>query len=243
MFEEFEMARIFNGVLGDKTVFFRDDMTAVMDTQPELYSKYLAGQVSRYMVAALKDKEEILGYLIADNYSLEKQIETVRAMETIAMFVGTQLKNQLLKDELVFLGSHDALTGLGNRHALNKAIISLSSQTSPVGICYTDINGLKLINDEKGHEAGDQIIIDIGMMFGSIFKKKYCYRIGGDEFVAIVPDIEKEKFEELIAKILLKNSKEVSLSVGYAWSKSSKGINDLIKKADEAMYREKASFL
>ncbi len=241
MFEEFEMARIFDSVLGEKTVFFRDDMAAVMDTQPELYSRYLAGQVSRYMVAALRDKNETLGYLIADNYSLEKQIETVRAMETIAMFVGTQLKNQLLKDELIFLGSHDALTGIGNRHALNQTISELSGQTSSVGICYTDINGLKLINDEKGHEAGDQVIIETGVMFGGIFKKKFCYRIGGDEFIAIIPDIDKDKFEELVVKVKSRN-RAISLSVGHAWSKSSKGIKDLIKKADEAMYKEKAIF-
>lgn len=241
IFEEYDMSHILDEVLGDKTVYFRDDMASVMDTHPELYSKYLAGQVSRYMVAALKDKDETLGYLIADNYSLEKQIDTVQAMETVAMFVGTQLKNQILNEELLFLGSHDALTGMGNRHALNQTLQLLAEQPSTVGVCYTDINGLKMINDEKGHDIGDSIIIDVGNIVGGIFKKKNCYRIGGDEFIAIVPDIEKEKFEEMVSKLRSK-VKGVTISVGHVWSKSSKDMKMLVHKADEAMYKEKTSF-
>lgn len=241
LFEEFDMGRIFDKVLSNKTVFFRDDISSVMDVYPELYTKYLAGQVSRYMVAALRDKDQTLGYLVADNYSLEKRFEAVRAMEYIAMFVGTQLKNQLLNDELVFLGEHDSLTGFGNRRALNQALDELSKQSSSVGICYTDVNGLKMLNDEKGHEAGDKVIVDIGTMIAGIFKKKYCYRIGGDEFIAVVPDIEKEKFEELVAKVRAK-SKDSLLSVGAAWSGDSTDIKALLKQADEAMYEEKASY-
>ena len=241
LFEDFDMGKIFDNVLADKTVHFRNDMSPVMDVYPELFNKYLAGQVSRYMVAPLRDKEETLGYLIADNYALEREFDAVQAMETVAIFVGTQLKNQLLTEELVFMSSHDPLTELGNRHALNQSMEEIAKKNVPVGICYTDINGLKMINDDKGHEEGDRIITDIGITFGGVFKKKYCYRIGGDEFVAIIPDIEKDKFEDLVFRLKTKNM-EASLSVGSVWSKSSKEIKKLMKQADEAMYQEKAMF-
>ena len=79
-----------------------------------------------------------------------------------------------------------------------------------------------------GHEEGDRVITEIGITFGGVFKKKYSYRIGGDEFVAIIPEREKDKFEDLVAKLRAKNL-EASLSVGTVWSKSSKDIKMLLK--------------
>lgn len=241
LFDEYDMADIWDRLLGDRPVYVSNDTALMADEMPQLYSKFLAGKVSRYMVAALKDKEQTLGYLVADNYSLETRIDAVKAIETVAIFVSTQIKNQELNNELRFLGAHDALTGLGNRYALNQALTLLAEVKTSVGICYTDINGLKCVNDEKGHLAGDKLIETTAAIVAGIFKKKNSYRIGGDEFIAIVPDIEEDKFNTMVSKLRAK-CKGASLAIGSAWCDTSRDVSKLLKQADEAMYKDKAAY-
>jgi len=110
-----------------------------------------------------------------------------------------------------------------------------------VGICFADINGLKAINDEFGHDAGDEVIKTASEMFSSIFKKKYCYRIGGDEFVAVIPQITETHFNELIEK-LRKKAKKPSLAIGAVWVSKAENVEELVSKADHLMYADKAAF-
>jgi diguanylate cyclase (GGDEF)-like protein len=241
VFEKYELISIWTNLLQGKSFFYMNDVSIAAEKYPELYSEYLAGKCSRFAVVELKDKDGHIGFLVADNYPLELNVNIAEVMETVAAFITYQIRNHELTEELMYLGGHDALTGLGNRYALNQDTNILSKTSCPVGVCYTDINGLKAINDEKGHEAGDRIITDTANSFSSVFKKKNCYRIGGDEFVAVVPDVEKEKFMELVEKFRSK-AKDVAIAVGYEWSEHSTDIKSVIKKADEAMYRNKAQY-
>ena len=113
--------------------------------------------------------------------------------------------------------------------------------STSVGVCYSDINGLKIYNDEMGHAAGDELIKETAKTFASVFKKKFSYRIGGDEFVAIVPEVDEDIFETMVEKLRQK-AKKTSISIGAVWSGESKHINTLIKEADEAMYSSKAEY-
>ena len=241
VFEQYELPEILSESMGKSDVFAVNDTVSLVEKYPDLYMEHLAGKCARFIVAKLKDRDEDLGYLVAANHSLEIQMDIAQVMETVAVFISAQLKNYELNKELMYLGSHDALTGLGNRYSLNQVVMLLSNMTTSVGVCYTDINGLKTINDEKGHEAGDELICNTASIFGTVFKKKHCYRIGGDEFIAIVPEIEKDKFEELIEKLKVR-TKEASISIGYVWTKDSSQIKKSIKKADEAMYQDKAQY-
>ncbi len=239
VFEQYDVPSILNKRMGREDVFFMNDTWTVMDVYPELYSDHLAGKCSRFIVAKLKDRDENIGYLVAANYSLEIRMNIAEVMETVAAFISAHLKNHELNQELLYLGGHDALTGLGNSYSLNNMIDYLSKLKVTVGVCYTDINGLKTINDEKGHEAGDKLICKTATDFGSIFKKKYCYRIGGDEFVAIIPEVDRSKFEDLVNKLRMK-VKEVA--IGHIWSDNSEDLARYIQKADEAMYKDKATY-
>lgn len=238
IFEKYDMVEIWKRQLAGKNVFCMNDITPVAETNPEMYQEHLAGKCQRYIVTIMKDRDEEIGFLVADNYSLEIQLDIVEVMESAAAFIASHLKNHDLTEELLYLGEHDSLTGLGNRHALEKDKLAVKKSSGGVGVCYTDINGLKGINDEKGHDHGDKIICSTAGYFANIFKKKYCYRIGGDEFLAIVPDIEKEKFDELIEKLRLK-LKGIAVAIGAEWTDAPSDIENVIKKADEEMYKDK----
>ena len=239
VFEKYGLIDIWMRLLQGRTFFCMNDVSGAADTQPELYAEHLAGKCLRFAVVELKDKDGHIGFLVADNYPLELNVNITEVMETVAAFITYQIRNHELTEELMYLGGHDALTGLGNRYSLNQDIERLSGASLPVGVCYTDINGLKAINDEKGHEAGDGVIVNTAAAFSSVFKKKNCYRIGGDEFVAIVSEVEKEKFVELVDKFRAK-AKDTAIAVGYEWAANASDLKQVIKKADEAMYRNKA---
>jgi diguanylate cyclase (GGDEF)-like protein/PAS domain S-box-containing protein len=241
VFDKYDIIGMWDRQLNGKNVLVVNDSSVLLNTDEELYNSVLAGSVYRYIVVLLKDKQNVLGYLVADNYANDLSLNVVDAMESVAIFIAAEMRNKILTDEMMFMGSHDALTGLGNRYSLNQALVDLSGLNECVGVCYSDINGLKAINDEMGHEEGDKLIKDAAAAFSAIFKKKYCYRIGGDEFIAIVPEIDEASFKELLAKLKTK-TKKISLSFGSVWIEDSKDIRAAVREADEAMYESKAKY-
>ena len=139
------------------------------------------------------------------------------------------------------MSNHDELTGLGNRHAYSATIHMLEGMDVSIGVCFIDINGLKTINDSMGHDAGDNMIRETGNLITSVFKMKYCYRIGGDEFIVIVPQVEEERFAGEVEK-LRKKAKNIPVAIGAVWSDTANDIQGLINQADKIMYADKAAY-
>ncbi len=218
-----------------------NDTSTIQVVNEELYNNVLAGNIQRYALTAINDKKDRMGYLVIDNYDNEIALDIASVVETVGIFISYELRNQKLTNEMMYLGSHDALTGIGNRYSLNQSLMLLSEMTVSVGICYSDINGLKVINDEQGHEEGDAMIKATATSFAAVFKKKYCYRIGGDEFIAIIPEIPKDKFEDLVEKYRVK-SKKVDVAIGSTWINDSSDVKSAVRMADQAMYEDKATY-
>ena len=240
-FEKYDIVSMWESQLAGRNIIVVNDTATIADQAPELYNDVLAGMISRYIVVTLMDKKEKIGYLVADNYSNTLELNIVDVMESVAIFIAAEMRNKALTDEMMYMGSHDSLTGLGNRHALNQSLMLLADVSTSVGVCYSDINGLKTVNDELGHEAGDELIKTTADIFASVFKKKHCYRIGGDEFIVIMPEVDEDIFEAHVQKLKTK-LKKVSVSVGSVWSKDSSNIKTLVRQADEAMYGSKAEY-
>ena len=116
-----------------------------------------------------------------------------------------------------------------------------------------DVNSLKLINDSLGHEAGDEYLIRSCHLICSVFKHSPVYRMGGDEFVAVLSDEDYENRDSLMNKInelMSPYSDDLPLPPDYvsiACGMSSYDINtdksvaDVSKRADEQMYQDKAA--
>ncbi|WP_242875280.1 GGDEF domain-containing protein [Butyrivibrio sp. INlla14] len=240
-FERYDVKALWEKQLNGKNIVVINDTATLIEENEEMYNNIMAGALYRYIVVTLMDKKEKLGYLVADNYSNELDVNIVDVMESVAIFIAAEMRNKALTDDLLYLGSHDSLTGLGNRHALNQTLMLLVDMSTTVGVCYSDINGLKNVNDEQGHEAGDELLKNTADIFASVFKKKYCYRIGGDEFIVIMPEVDEDIFETMVHKLKTK-LKAISVSIGYIWSSDSKNIKNIVREADEAMYGSKAEY-
>ena len=112
-----------------------------------------------------------------------------------------------------------------------------------------DLDGLKKINDEQGHEVGDDYIkLSVNIIKDSIREKDSIIRMGGDEFLVILTETDSEGVRSVIERIrenMKKNNEsnvdyKVSMSLGYATMvNGEKDVEDVIKEADEKMYEEK----
>ena len=240
-FERFDFFTMWDKQLLENRVVIVEDTKEIIKKNKEVYEDVLQGTISRYIITAIQDKGEIIGYLVADNFSLYLDINLAEVFETVAIFISEELRNYILGQEMQYMSSHDAMTNLRNRNAFTATLSMIEGMKIPVGVCFADINGLKAINDEQGHDAGDEHIKEAGAIIESVFKKKYSYRIGGDEFVAIVPQVEKEYFEELVAK-LRKKCKKVSMAIGATWQENAENMEEMINTADKLMYNDKAEF-
>lgn len=141
------------------------------------------------------------------------------------------------------LTKKDALTGLLNRQAYYASIREYEKDiTAMVSI---DMNGLKTINDNQGHLAGDEAITAVAFCFTKATKiKQPVYRIGGDEFVIICRKTTKEELKTLVSAIKQNVSETIySCSIGYCYcDDGSKSVEEMVKESDAMMYADKAAY-
>ena len=157
------------------------------------------------------------------------------------------------EEKLRFMSFHDALTGLYNRAYFEEEMARLEgSRLYPVSIICCDLDGLKQINDQFGHDAGDRAIKGAAKVLShhTFRKEDVVARIGGDEFIVILPNVDLDENQSIIDRIDLGinqfNSslidddlyRPISLSLGYAVIKGG-SLAEGYKKADQAMYKNK----
>ncbi|MCR4807501.1 MAG: GGDEF domain-containing protein [Lachnospiraceae bacterium] len=152
------------------------------------------------------------------------------------------------------IANRDALTGIRNKRGyeteiqrINKGIVMGNNK---VGVVMVDMNDLKKVNDNYGHEKGDKVICSLCDILCSIFKRSPVFRIGGDEFVVIVSNYDYtnlesnvDKFKACIEHNMNENELEpwerASAAIGYAIFDAEQdiAIEDTLKRADESMYK------
>ncbi len=155
-------------------------------------------------------------------------------------------KEKLQKIE--FLSFHDQLTGLYNRRYFDQELARLDySFSMPVSILMLDVNGLKLTNDAFGHAAGDRLLQSVAdVLQASCRKEDIIARIGGDEFVVLLPNSglpTTEYLKERIYRSILEmkfDSIVVSVSIGSSTRETPKErLEDVLTRAEGEMYRRK----
>ncbi|SCY10368.1 diguanylate cyclase (GGDEF) domain-containing protein [Pseudobutyrivibrio sp. AR14] len=240
-FEQYDIFTMWNKQMYGENIIIIEDTLLVNVKNQQAYAGMLSGKVSNYVLAKLTDKNTIIGYLLVDNISRETDVNIKEVVESVAIFISEEVRNYILQSEMLYMSEHDILTDVGNRKAFNSKIGMLEGMDISVGICFVDINGLKSVNDEMGHEAGDNVIKEASEAIASIFKKKYCYRIGGDEFVVVMPQVSEGTFAQHVER-LRKKSKKISMAIGSVWSEKCLDVEELVNIADKNMYADKTEF-
>lgn len=151
--------------------------------------------------------------------------------------------------------NHDALTGLPNRRLLQDRLIQAITRSNRsrrmLAVCYLDLDGFKLVNDTLGHEAGDDVLRLIGGRLSKVLRgDDTVVRLGGDEFILLLSDLESEESAVPMLNRLLRDTAkpmaihgkhaEVSASIGVTFFPRDSGSPEqLLAHADEAMLTAK----
>ena len=173
-----------------------------------------------------------------------------RLIHHLAMFsdISRLMKHE---EELNRIAYFDPLTGAPNRRLLDDRLrqaIAHSRRTGrPLAVCVIDLDGFKPVNDQLGHEAGDQVLVDIVDRLTAILRASDTVaRVGGDEFVLLLEDIDGERvlervLETIRAPIALDAERvSVSASIGVTlFPEDDADPDTLLRHADQAMYRAK----
>jgi diguanylate cyclase (GGDEF)-like protein/PAS domain S-box-containing protein len=167
----------------------------------------------------------------------------------------TPMKEQ--QDHLERIARYDILTNLPNRSLLSdrlsQAMLQCSRHKQSLAVVFLDIDGFKHVNDTYGHDWGDKLLIALSLrMKGALREGDILARIGGDEFVAVLPDLTTvEDCEPLLERLLLSVSEPVTISdivlnisasIGVTlYPQDSVDAGILLRHADQAMYVAKES--
>lgn len=152
------------------------------------------------------------------------------------------------EEEVLYLSYYDQLTGLYNRRFYEEELKRINtSRNLPITLVLADVNGLKLTNDAFGHSLGDSLLREIAEVF-----KKECRtedviaRIGGDEFVLLLPKTDENEAQKIIARInnsiSQKQKDNIICSVSFGWATKhflKEDIRKVFMQAEDFMYRRK----
>ncbi len=215
------------------------DVQSLRQQQPEAYSLLTRYDVRTMVLAPLSIGNRLIGLIALNNYPPERVSDAQALLTTISTFCSAAIWRGKTLAQLRQAGYYDMLTGLLNRNAFIRDLKTLHMM--PLGVIYIDLNGLKKVNDEQSHRAGDAMLMDAAQTLLQNFPEGKSYRIGGDEYVTILQGIEKRDFHRKLAQLkgVFTFRKQYSASVGGAWHPNPENITDVVSAADNEMYKEK----
>ncbi len=223
--------------------FFITCLVDDVDKESDYYKILEAQGIDSLLAAPIIKNNKIIAFLGVDNPT--SHTDDLKLLHTTSFFVNAEKDKRFYIEQLEALSFTDTLTGLYNRNRYISELRRLQEESvQNVGVCFVDINGLKQVNDVYGHEFGDILIKDSAQALKDVFDKRSIFRVGGDEFVVVYPNIEKGVFEQLINKFktIVKEREEVNISIGHNWNDGKTDLNKQIIQADALMYNDKQNY-
>lgn len=243
-------------------LFQAPDKATLLKNTHKIFAKEMASTFREQLIELWKGN--IHHQREAINYALDGSIRNVLLQFTV--FPGYEhnwsvvqvaltdiTARKKAENYLEYLGKHDVLTKLHNRSFYTEEINRLErSIVRPVSCIFLDMNGLKDVNDHLGHDAGDDLLRRVGhILTQAIQQTSYtASRIGGDEFVILMPGTEETAVMQILQTIyeLLNidnqfySSQPISIAIGYATTQHNESIEDMLKRADQDMYKKKRDY-
>lgn len=169
---------------------------------------------------------------------------------TFAVCISKEItERKRMEQELLYLSTHDILTGLYNRNFFDSELDRLQlSRLFPIGIVIVDLNNLKTVNDRFGHTAGDELIRQVAEALRNSFRAgDVIARIGGDEFAVILVQTSVEGAQAAVNRLQKNIQKRsdnniLSIAVGMAVGEEGSYLPATMRAADDRMYADKIAF-
>ncbi|WP_123053332.1 sensor domain-containing diguanylate cyclase [Clostridium sp. JN-1] len=238
--------------------YFNESIKSLMNNEYKLFfsatmHKDLVNDNGKFNLKISKLEEDKCKFLFLEFISVTNEFERVNQLK---LYINKlSLLNKELKDKekiIKNLAYYDKLTGLGNRvlfyEVADKILDNCCRNNHMLGLMFIDIDNFKSINDTYGHTVGDSVLAEVADILKKATRKNdVIARFGGDEFLVLLPDIKNFNNYKIIHSRIINTKKRiinlggnkinVSLSTGVSfYPQDGKSIDELIIKADEAMY-------
>ncbi|WP_117214609.1 diguanylate cyclase [Allorhizocola rhizosphaerae] len=196
----------------------------------------------RTMIAVPLGSATVSGALIALDESVSQpEPAMVNLLELLAAQAGTCLEKLSNLRALHRQANSDPLTGLGHRGPFDERLANAMPERT--ALLAIDVDELKALNDSQGHEAGDRLLVELaGALQGALRQGDELFRIGGDEFVAVV-DVPSAGMAIAVAERLNEAARAVggTVSIGVAVQGATETSAQTLRRADKALYAAKRS--
>lgn len=241
----YEVVKTWESMIDESNVVIiqnENDMEQLAARNPVWAETLRKDNITSLVFIPLYSNRKFFGYLYIVNFNTERVVEIKEMLELLSFFLGTEISNSLLMDKMESMALTDPLTGAGNRRAMAGRLEETEGKCA--GFISVDINGLKIVNDTLGHDAGDRIIVKAYEALKSTFISTDIFRTGGDEFVVIIPEIKQGAFIRKLEKLMhdAHESRDISFAVGSFWSDGSVSVIEAMKNSDNSMYEDKEAF-
>lgn len=217
------------------------DIEECKKTSEAIYERLKPQGVNTFVTGPIKINGKMVGFYGVDNPPKEKLHEISNEMDMIEFMVSFMIRLRDNANALEHSALYDQLTDCKNRKALDWAYTEKLEKYFPLAVVMCDLNGLKEINDQKGHDAGDKAIVQAAQTLKSVFGKRHVYRLGGDEFIAVLPNITHPAFQKLLETAKSQLGATASLGTTISGTKDT-DFESLLKAADAQMYENKKQY-
>jgi diguanylate cyclase (GGDEF)-like protein len=244
----YEVAMRWEKALAMSDCLLLEDLKVIEERDPLWYRSLQTHQIRNIILYEIRCKRTLVGFIWAANFDTSKLLKIKSTLELSAFLLAAVIQNHQLISRLEFRSTVDGLTQVSNRNAMNDRVDRFVSGETPLpetlGIAFVDLNGLKNVNDDEGHEAGDKLLTRAAALLKIAYADHEIYRAGGDEFVVFCPDTTEKKLEHMTAQLrgLADNTPDVSFAVGTVYCNGSYDIRKAMHDADELMYRDKQEY-
>lgn len=199
--------------------------------------------INSLMAIPLSGQGGLCGFLGVDDPKQNKK--NFHYLRGLAYFLESELAKNSLKKSMELMIYQDAMTGLENRNSFMDYCDDFSRRMpASSGLIYMDINGLKQLNDAKGHLYGDMLITQVSGQMKQCFPEARKFRLSGDEFLIVSETLDYEAFmaqANLLEESLSENG-VCFVSLGAAWNDMYTDLYESLHKADRLMYLKKQEY-
>ena len=219
------------------------DIDKLKVEEADVYDILSRQNIKALVAVPLYTDGKISGFYGVDNPPQKYMEYAHNMLQTVGYFISSCIRRRNLLMQLENMSYKDALTKLGNRFLVEKFVKRLDKNKC-IGAVYCDITGLKNVNDTQGHEAGDKLILRASDCLKKIFSDYGIFRIGGDEFLVLCPEITEDDLYKKTEQLKECSKKSNSLmAVGAAWRENFyEGLDKLLTESEHNMYIDKSEY-
>ena len=235
-------------LLANDPVVVIPDVEEFREADPQMYWQLTRQGITHLLATPFYDGDRLLGYLGADNYMLEEDLDSIRVLQTVSSFISARIVNRRLMERVERLATHDELTGLLNRKGLDNVIAErmAAHEGKPYALALIDIDGFRAANTTYGRKLGDEGLCRIAREIERVFPEgSVIGRNGGDEFAAVLFEDDARRMESLLTELVgievtcehEGRSHAFTVSAGYAcYPDQASDLHGVYSKADTALY-------